>query len=309
MTELDQTLKDLRLDAQALRDSISSLNSLDIMSGTSTPGTSPASSVQLNSPKLAAADRKRSPATYRRPPSSAGSSPSHIPRRGPRQATTPAPATPQTAGLTRAFATPSAAGSYSSASSRLSAALDPKRPRWNGSTKPDEGSIGHNFKPLTLTTPSPYRKVTPPTPRRTSSSLSSRIPMPSPLSQTSTPSPQTSPGQPPVRPGSSNYLVSPSPANRPVLRYQSSTSRLRAGVVAATPSTRSASRNGDADGRARAGTRPASAMSASNDAAGRRSSLLPRPVTPAYGSKRSSLPVGGLTAPATRDDNKPRWRH
>lgn len=307
MMELDQTLKDLRLDAQALRDSISSLNSLDIMSGTSTPGTSPSSSVQLNSPKLGAADRKRSPAARRRPPSSVGSSPSHIPRRGSRHATPAAaygmpPPTPQTAGQTRAFATPSAAGSYSSASSRLSATIDPKRPRWNVSTKTDEGSIGHNFKPLTLTTPSPYRKVTPPTPSRNSSSLGSRIPMPSPLSQTNSPSPQASPSQPFVRPGSSNYLASPSPANRPPLRHQASTSRLRTSYVAA-PSTRSASRNGDADGRSRVGGRPASAMS------GRQSSLLPRPVTPGYGNKRSSLPVGGLTAPAARDDNKPRWRH
>jgi hypothetical protein len=134
--------------------------------------------------------------------------------------------------------------------------------------------------------------------------------MPSPLSQANTPSPQTSPNQTYFRSGSSaasrrtnmNYLASPSPANRPSLRNQVSMSWLRRSEV---PS-RAASTNGDAgvDG----AKRPSSALASSAGSTGRRSSLLPRPVTPGGGYKRSSMPIGGLTAPALKDD-KPRWRH
>ncbi|KAI5841265.1 karyogamy protein [Tricharina praecox] len=320
MGELDQTLLDLQLDTQALRDSISSLASLDITSGRNTPGSSPASSVQLNPSKPRGQERKRSPAPIRRPGSSIGGSPARRSGRHSSASSTP-PTSPwgnsnpySSMSMGRSISSPSAAGSYASyasyASSRTSD-IKPSRPRWNVSNKVEDGSIGHNFKPLTLTTPSPYRKVAPPTAasRRNSSSLGSRIPMPSPLSQENTPSP----GSPShlrnglYSPASSRrtngYLVSPSPTTRPRLRHQASSGRLRQGTP--TPFDSNDHHHPSTPGSPSINVRPASAMASGrlSSASGRRSSMLPRPTSP--GSKRMSLPFGAIMGP----DGKPRWRH
>jgi hypothetical protein len=67
------------------------------------------------------------------------------------------------------------------------------KPRWNSSVNLNDTVIGHNFRPLTLTTPSPYRKgqETPPRSLRSGSSQSS-IPVRSPLSRSSALSPPPS---------------------------------------------------------------------------------------------------------------------
>ncbi|KAI5846725.1 karyogamy protein, partial [Tricharina praecox] len=280
MGELDQTLLDLQLDTQALRDSISSLASLDITSGRNTPGSSPASSVQLNPSKPRGQERKRSPAPIRRPGSSIGGSPARRSGRHSSASSTP-PTSPwgnsnpySSMSMGRSISSPSAAGSYASYASYASSRTN----------KVEDGSIGHNFKPLTLTTPSPYRKVAPPTAasRRNSSSLGSRIPMPSPLSQENTPSP-----------GSPN----------PRLRHQASSGRLRQGTP--TPFDSNDHHHPSTPGSPSINVRPASAMASGrlSSASGRRSSMLPRPTSP--GSKRMSLPFGAIMGP----DGKPRWRH
>ncbi|TID22059.1 Karyogamy protein KAR9 [Venturia nashicola] len=57
------------------------------------------------------------------------------------------------------------------------------RPRWNTSTNLDGTPIGHNFKPLSLTTPSPYRNGSLTPSQRASRSSMSPFPQPSPLGQ------------------------------------------------------------------------------------------------------------------------------
>ena len=77
------------------------------------------------------------------------------------------------------------------------------RPRWHSSSNTGDLLVGHNFKPLSVTTPSPYRKQPPRTPRCTSS-----IPLPSPLSRetSSSPAPIT-----PVSIGRQSHLPKASP--------------------------------------------------------------------------------------------------
>lgn len=73
------------------------------------------------------------------------------------------------------------------------------KPRWNGSTNTRGSGIGHNFAPLSVTEPSPYRKEAPPCRAVTPSSAPSKIPAPSPLRyRTESPSVRfaTSPGSP-----------------------------------------------------------------------------------------------------------------
>lgn len=329
MVDVDQTINDLQLSSQALRDSISSLTSLDFNSGGNTPGTSPASSIAVTSP-----NRRRSPSLGRpSAPSSRKSSVSYIPR-SPYSLSRPpgSPSFPSTPSISprdvRSIPPPSFARAVSSPVSSASSSTARRvptlkrttsslasRPKWNASVKSD-GNFGHNFKPLTLTTPSPYRSSSPSPSSATPSGRHSamggtRIPVPSPLAQ-NTLSP-SHPTLPRLAPGlvststsngtglsqrrislptsnSNSYMTSPSPAarvSRPELRSQHSTGRLRdhsVGSVGSTP---------------RINIRPASAMAngLGSGVNGRRSSMLPRP--PSGVGNRSSMPPGSA---------KPRWR-
>lgn len=286
--ETDETLYNLQIHSQQLRDSISSLASLDLnqqSSARTTPGTSPASSVALASP-----NRRRSPSLSGRlsMTSRKSSGGSHIPRspytlstpsNSPRDSRVPPPSFSRAVSSPMSSTTTSIASrrqstiprstsslantrSPSAASTRPGSSLSTK-PRWNGSTKTD-GVTGHNFKPLTLTTPSPYARNTP-SPSPSSSGRKSslggasgvtRIPIPSPLQQnTLSPSHPTthhltprlarqssssnlistsrrtslvsSDGSPP---SSGSFPVSPSPASRttkPELKSRPSMTRLR----------------------------------------------------------------------------------
>lgn len=333
MGEIDQTLNDLRINSQALRDSISSLTSLDLNSNANTPGTSPASSIGLTSPS-----RRRSPSLGR--PSAASSrksSVSHIPRSpytlhrapaSPSLSSNPSMSPRATAPSSFARTVSSPVSSNASTTARripsltrnttssLSIPSRPSsslshRPKWNSSVKSDN-NFGHQFKPLTLTTPSPYRNCTTPTPgasspsgRHSSLGGATRIPVPSPLAQNTISNPlaprlaagfgsrstssTTTTAQRrtsmPVGPSVNSYLTSPSPAPRtvrPELRNQSSASKLR--DPSAGPST------------PKINIRPASAMS-QGIPSGRRSSMLPRP--PSGIGNRQSMPPGS---------GKPRWR-
>ncbi|CCX34018.1 Similar to Karyogamy protein KAR9; acc. no. P32526 [Pyronema omphalodes CBS 100304] len=329
---LDQVLRDLQIDAQALRDSISSLNSLDILSpGLASPGTSPASSVQLNSPLLKpvdysnrsnTSDRGKSP--RRRPPSIIGTSP-NIQKRQSRTIT-------PTQSPIRTFSAPSTTSTTSSGTSSNAYSPDPRKPRWNASVKPDSDNTGHNFKPLSLTTPSPYRKVTPPSTRRNSSSLGSRIPMPSPLGKDKQPpgtqgqpmfSPIKSPQMGPMnatryRSGSNasvqnGYLASPTPQR--TLRHQVSASRLRNKDGTSASGLGSAGLNGNMSAsmgaypQERENVRPQSAMAHMHSASGRRSSMMYRPTTPGGGQPQSRTGSRQSVYGAPGGDGKPRWRY
>ena len=350
MWELDQALKDLELDAQALRDSISSLNSLEISSGMITPGTSPASSVQPNSPTPQRQLRRKSPAAIntRRPPSVIGStsstSSSTARRRQQSNVTTPPTSpwrasTPTTSiSMQRVYSSPSAAGSHSSSSSTRT--VENKKPRWSAAGKVDDAQIGHNFKPMNLTTPSPYRKTPPVTTaasRRNSSAMGSRLPLPSPLRSATTPTPGQSPGGH-LRSGSSisnrrpNNMTSPSPApnSRPTLRRQSSNGKLNAAHKAGSADVgmsfsdfmknSNASPSSGGNGGPRINVRPATSMAGRMSSAGLRAgtpagarSGTATPNSMSAADKRCSMPYGSASGLAWSKEmgagGKPRWRY
>ena len=163
---MDYVLTELRMsDSAPLRDSISTILSTDRSVGSSTmetPGSSPASSVVFMS-RQGSDFGMMTPQTNGRARKSSFSSAKPNPKRF---SSLPTPTVRKTP-ISRSSAaeigrSPSPAARYASPTPTASKARPPpptdNRPRWNGSTNLSGTSIGHNFKPLTLTTPSPYRK-------------------------------------------------------------------------------------------------------------------------------------------------------
>ncbi|KAJ4303682.1 hypothetical protein N0V90_002583 [Kalmusia sp. IMI 367209] len=159
------------------------------------------------------------------------------------------------------------------------------KPRWNSSTNMRDTVVGHNFKPLSLTTPSPHRKG-PMTPLRTLRSVSSHsaIPVRSPLSQASALSPPPSSRPASTTPAHSSVIRRPlaSPMQSPstparkaaqhttpvsTLSYRTPTSGRRV-TIAEEESDGTATEESPV---ARRAARPASAMTS------RRTSMLPTP--------------------------------
>ncbi|CAK7240052.1 MAG: hypothetical protein STHCBS139747_001488 [Sporothrix thermara] len=212
MHDLDVALEEMHTDEQRnqqLRDSVSSMLSNDrstLGSGRDTPQSSPPSSVIMStlgldnnsSKRLAAAHNDKATPTLNRRRSVLGS---HLPQPAMHRSLSSSVAhgaSQARRSLSRLSSTLGGGSSQSRDSSvtpvgkRLSAhsprapsSLD-GRPRWNTSTTGID--TGHNFKPLSLTTPSPYAKTPPNAHRstggttpRSSSSLSTRMPMRSPL--------------------------------------------------------------------------------------------------------------------------------
>ncbi|KAI1115951.1 karyogamy protein [Nemania sp. NC0429] len=202
MKEMDGILEEIQADqrSQQLRDSISSMLSNDrstVGSGNETPGTSPPSSVVMSMsglglepatpvPKSKSRSASTSssipqPSSARRSSSTLAPPPRHLP--GSRLSTLSNLSTPIRSGST----TP-----LGRLQKSVSSVAD-NRPRWNTSTNTRDSDVGHNFKPLSLTTPSPYAKRTP-TPVRSFSASSpaaheSKLPVRSPLSRGASASP------------------------------------------------------------------------------------------------------------------------
>lgn len=345
MADMEQDMNDLQLNSQTLRDSISTITSLDVHSyngsGMVTPGSSPASSVIMATSPITS-ERKRSPISGTRRPSASTSpqrnSISGIPKKSPHSrllSTGGSSLSPSSTGMVRTSSAPSYQTPPSGQSSRKSSVGSSSsakkfdgRPRWNTSTNTNDGLFGHNFKPLSLTTPSPHTKnpagaskrPTITTPRSNSSNGNhTRIPVPSPLSQTNTPTPG-SPGYHRLsssitsmgRRASAGLRKSPSPAprthappqggsnNRPELRRQASMTQLRytshrqsqdltSSPIAAQFRHEHHDERDEEHGEKRSHSRPASAMadSAIGRLRGMRMSMLPRPSTPTGG------PTGG----------------
>ncbi|KIW05501.1 uncharacterized protein PV09_03384 [Verruconis gallopava] len=180
-----------------LRDSISTILSEQrsvTSSMVDTPGSSPASSVVLLSRQssdqgvstpyaksrtgsFASSTTARTTAGKRLSslPTSLTSSTSGIPRKTPLSRSSVADLRPGVGVSSRLYSTPTPARSFSRADSRADSRAEtnkPTKPRWNSSTNLNDTPIGHNFKPLSATTPSPYRKVPPAvaSPRTASSS-------------------------------------------------------------------------------------------------------------------------------------------
>ena len=177
-----------------IRDSISTLLSMDRSVASSmldTPGSSPASSVVmsgskdstplLNGGRLRARSGSRTSATQRL------TSLTHNKRTSSQYFSSPTTrlASPSPSATSRTSATPTPGRRPPS---RTAGSLD-NRPRWNGSANTNDLRIGHNFKPLSTTNPSPYRNTNLPRP----ASRSSSIPLRSPLSRETVASPAPTP--------------------------------------------------------------------------------------------------------------------
>jgi hypothetical protein len=152
------------------------------------------------------------------------------------------------------------------------------RPRWNPSTHMRDTIVGHNFKPLSLTTPSPYRKDATDKPLRSVSGHSA-IPVRSPLSRSSplslptggrpastTPAQQSasrrslaSPMQSPSTPAKNRATSQTTPGSSTTPRSSRRVQIVEDGGVTTTEESPAARR----------ASRPASAMNS------RRSSMLP----------------------------------
>ncbi|KAK3383764.1 hypothetical protein B0T24DRAFT_61517 [Lasiosphaeria ovina] len=246
MAELDLALEELHADkkSQQLRDSVSSMLSNDrstIASGNETPQSSPPSSVIMSSLGLGSAANIK--ATKPRSTSIG----SHLPQPSSRRlsslptASNQKPRKPPTPRVS-ALSTPTREGSATPTGNRIPrppSTLD-LRPKWNGSTNTSSVDTGHNFKPLTLTTPSPYAKRTP-TPVRSASALTpssvSKLPMlRSPLARaaSSSPIPEDTPSRLAPPSGQRSFrerLASPGPYSqqaipKPRLTTQASLSGL-----------------------------------------------------------------------------------
>lgn len=152
------------------------------------------------------------------------------------------------------------------------------KPRWNSSVNMRDTVVGHNFRLLTLTTPSPYRKGTERSPSslRTQSSLgsTSNIPVRSPLSRSAlSPVPSirpasTTPSQQARRPLASP-MQSPATPAKGKLPIQSTP---RSSTPASTRQASIAEAEEDAEEQSPAARRAARPPSVMNS---RRSSMLP----------------------------------
>ncbi|CAE6999738.1 hypothetical protein PTNB73_03812 [Pyrenophora teres f. teres] len=202
--------------SRKLRDSVSTVLSARTeasfaQSNLDTPGTSPASSVVLSrnnsghkSTSTSAAKKPRQAnGTASRPAMPANRRYSSVPL----GTTVPRKSLPSSGRLD--FSSSRAMGGTAASQARAKTPTDrpvPK-PRWNSDTHMRDTVVGHNFKPLTLTTPSPFRKDGDPPELRRSTGSRSSIPVKSPLSRSSIVSSppsvrssgSTTPAQRPVR--------------------------------------------------------------------------------------------------------------
>jgi hypothetical protein len=198
MTDLDASVEELHADRreQQLRDSVSSMLSNDmstLASGNETPQSSPPSSVIMSSVGLGSSTSLTAP--KQRPASALG----HLPKSNRRLSSLPTPASQVTrkplASSVSTLSVPSREGSATPTANRIPRPTSSmgNRPKWNRSTNTGDIDTGHHFKPLSLTTPSPYTKK-PPTPARSVSALTpssaSKLPtLRSPLARAASESP------------------------------------------------------------------------------------------------------------------------
>ncbi|KAK1834751.1 cortical protein KAR9-domain-containing protein [Podospora conica] len=340
MAEIDATLEALEIEAdkkgQQLRDSVSSMLSNDrstIASSIETPQSSPPSSVVMSNMGVnngSAQGSKQRPSSHLPQPSYRRQSSLPAPHSQPRK-----PLTPRMSALSTPTREGSATPTGRSSSRPLSTIGG--RPRWNPSFNTAGVDTGHNFKPLTLTTPSPYAK-TPPTPVRSLSALtpgsSSKLPtLRSPLARASTASPITEEtrSKPPSTSARLSFRerlassgTSTSHSSHPPL-----TSLTRPRPMSHFSAPAGHNNNNNANRRAslqppRAaanGSSPEVAARPASSMAGRRSSLLPRPASratsvtgrespQALAGARFAMRQSSGSSMSNREnkDARPKWR-
>ncbi|KAI0008885.1 KAR9-domain-containing protein [Xylariaceae sp. FL0662B] len=314
MKDVDVILEEVQSDTkgQQLRDSISSMLSNDrstIGSGNVTPGSSPPSSVVMSSIGLDSA----TPSGKNKGRSASGGSSLPKPasaRRGsslaPPSRRPPSNRISMLSSASSTLSTPPRSGSSTPQATRLprsTSSMADNRPRWNSSTNTNDSDVGHNFKPLTLTTPSPYTAKTP-TPG------GSRLPMRSSLARASSSSPI--PEDTPPRKSASSRLsfreriaaASPGPYAQQTL------AKNRMSMQASTPSMENR-RSSLQPPEIR--QRPASSLATSS----RRTSLLPQPkAKESTGGRQSPFVSAGANATMRNSSSsaaemkpkeKPRW--
>ncbi|KAF9762729.1 hypothetical protein IL306_003349 [Fusarium sp. DS 682] len=318
MKDAESLIEEIHADkGQQLRDSISSMLSNDrstLGSGRETPGSSPPSSVIMSSLGLDPHTPLSKTPKVRATP---GATNRQIPSNR-RHSSLPAP-TSQTGRKPGFSRLSTITGSSSSMSLPPSQIKRPdsklaQRPRWNASTNTSDVDTGHNFKPLTLTTPSPYAKNSPVAHKSVGSTTpgsgTSKLPtLRSPLARASSASPRVE--ETPTRSGHSNLsfrerLASPGansqPLPKPRLASHQSTTAL-SGRRSSLQTSRSIGPEGDRH------SRPASSLATSS----RRISLLPQPKAETGRASPASVSSVRSTmrkpSPAEPKDSKPRWRH
>ncbi|KAH6898610.1 cortical protein KAR9-domain-containing protein [Thelonectria olida] len=334
MREAEAMVEDMQAErSQQLRDSVSSMLSNDVStagSGRETPGSSPPSSVIMSSLGLEPYTPTSKPTKAR---ATGGPKARPIPTNR-RHSSLPAPTSHlgRKPGFSRLSTVAHSSPNLPASQLRRPSSTADHRPRWNASTNTKNVDTGHNFKPLTLTTPSPYAKTSPATQRSVGSATpgsASRLPtLRGPMTRAASESPRVSPrvgvsprtervDDTPTRTGHSRLsfrerLASPGPYSqqtlaKPRLLTQASTGVLETG----RRSSLQASRPSAAEMELRA-NRPASSLASSS----RRSSLLPPGMAKEGETGRNSPQAlaGARTAmrkaaSAEPKDNKPRWRH
>ena len=312
---MDSSLEDVQIvKGQHLRDSISSIMTMDSPatgSAVDTPGSSPASSVVLSGNGYKGASTPLGGSSRR--DSSVGSATSRSTVSKARRTSGLPPAAASLTGRKTSIPKPTGLAVTPTPASRVSRVPQPStvpnRPKWNASTNTASLDTGHNFKPLSATTPSSYRKSSIPghTPRPSSTVPFRRDLAASPAPATGRPTSRltsrlASSSRSPVRNVSSptpvrSSLLDPPPYSR--LRRPSgmdSAPRSRqsfAGMGSAF--SRSVSQAPDATDSPSKMTRPGTALGHSGN---RRVSLLPLP-------KR---PEKDRTAAQKKLDARPPWR-
>lgn len=334
MADLDAAVEDIQTDRreQQLRDSVSSMLSNDmstIISSIETPESSPPSSVIMSSMGASSAANIKAP--KQRSVSALGHS-------GPgnrRQSSLPTPtsqvARKPVAPRMSTLSIPSREGSATPTGNRppRPSSSMAHRPKWNGSTNTGDIDTGHNFKPLSLTTPSPYARKTPSQLRSASAltpSSASKLPtLRTPLSRatSASPIPEDSRSQTSPLLSFRERLASPQGQQQP--RAASRPPRLASHSSAPPLVANNANRRASLQPPRPAEINPAMVTPrrpASSLASSRRSSMLPQPRTPGGITGRESPQAvagarfamrqgnGGAAAAAAEKekDGKPRWR-
>jgi hypothetical protein len=289
--DLESVIKDMDaiLDeftaSRKLRDSVSTVLSsrTEASSARETPNSSPASSVVMSrkgSEQSTATKKSRQSSAYTKPPQ---------PRDNRRYSSVPldTPKGPSISSLPwDRYGTAPRAMSYTPDRSSTPKTERPAvKPRWCSSVNMNDTVVGHNFKPLTLTTPSPWRKGTETSPRSISRlSTQSSLPVRSPLGRSAlSPSPS-------IRPPSTT------PSHQPPRRPASTTPSQQATKrpASTTPSQQGLRRPASTTPSQQASRRPlASPMSSPSPAKGK----LPMRTTP-----RSSTPGPSRSASIVEED-------
>ncbi|KAI2485990.1 KAR9 multi-domain protein [Pyrenophora tritici-repentis] len=202
--------------SRKLRDSVSTVLSARTeasfaQSNLDTPGTSPASSVVLSRNNSGHKSTSTSAAKKPRQTKSTASKPALPANR--RYSSVPLSTTvpprkslPSSGRLDFSSSRAMAGTAASQARAKTPTDRPAPKPRWNSDTHMRDTVVGHNFKPLTLTTPSPFRKDSDPPELRRSTGSRSSIPVKSPLGRSSVVS----------SPPSARSSGSTTPAQRPV---------------------------------------------------------------------------------------------